>query len=350
LKADVQPVDPAAAQDCVTQLPDGTRIFDIHTDALDPKRRVPGPARLFKLAIVVFLGAIATIVVILFFTATLGPTVGPLTTLAAIAMIGLFAWKISTDARKATLEKEVIDADPLIVARLAIEFYRGQLNLPARRLVQLFLERGWEGSVIRVISSPDPVSTNPLDVRIEPTELNQVDENFLQFAATGIGRRAEAALRLMDKSDWERWLRRDPQARELAVISLFMIGMAGWSMATRRQIPFFAIAFGVGFILTFIWNLSPLNRQTTNPLIVNGGILVSSSGRRHGYFNYLFRREDAVLVVHRTQGEKWRWIVADRKGGGWVFGDGTQMEVEVLLRAWLSPLPPPPIERLADPA
>lgn len=61
---------------------------------------------------------------------------------------------------------------------------------------------------------------------------------------------------------------------------------------------------------------------------------------------HVFGGGDSVLCVYRNYREQWAFAVAD--GVTSATGFGTHRETTLLLRAWLSPLEPPGVERLSD--
>lgn len=82
-------------------------------------------------------------------------------------------------------------------------------------------------------------------------------------------------------------------------------------------------------------------------LLVPGGIVVRSPGRSGpGWRLHLFERRTGVLMVHQARGPLWMADVADGETHRRV--GITEREANLLLRAWLSPLAPPPVERLSD--
>ncbi|HVP12861.1 MAG TPA: hypothetical protein VMV94_16930, partial [Phycisphaerae bacterium] len=60
----------------------------------------------------------------------------------------------------------------------------------------------------------------------------------------------------------------------------------------------------------------------------------------------LFQRCESVLCMQRRKEGPWHVVIADSEGSEQTIA--TDREVVLLLRAWLSPLEPPPVERLSD--
>ena len=82
-------------------------------------------------------------------------------------------------------------------------------------------------------------------------------------------------------------------------------------------------------------------------LVAPGGLILrESSFCRRAWKLHLFDRRQSVLIAHRASKRQWVAFVADREMHRQA--TLTESEAEFLLRAWLSPLRPPPVERLSD--
>ena len=78
-----------------------------------------------------------------------------------------------------------------------------------------------------------------------------------------------------------------------------------------------------------------------------GGLIVRATRPwRPAAHVHLYNRRDSALIVQQLFRDKWLLCVADGEASGRTAL--TKKEAEVTLRAWLSPLPPPPVERLTD--
>lgn len=82
-------------------------------------------------------------------------------------------------------------------------------------------------------------------------------------------------------------------------------------------------------------------------LLVPGGLVLrKSSWLRSGWNVHVFDRRRSVALLFRHWRQNWGLAVADADEFGLTIG--TRQELEFALRAWLSPLSPPPVERLSD--
>ena len=61
---------------------------------------------------------------------------------------------------------------------------------------------------------------------------------------------------------------------------------------------------------------------------------------------HLFKRRSAILCAYQYQKHQWVVSAADAEAADTTLA--TDKEVDLLLRAWLSPVPPPAAEQLSD--
>lgn len=82
-------------------------------------------------------------------------------------------------------------------------------------------------------------------------------------------------------------------------------------------------------------------------LLVPGGLAVRRSRfLKRDWDLHLYSRAESVLIMRHAQKNIWTAYVADATGNS--SAGMTPREATMLLRAWLSPLPTPPLERLTD--
>ncbi|MCH7993866.1 MAG: hypothetical protein IIB57_05410, partial [Planctomycetes bacterium] len=112
----------------------------------------------------------------------------------------------------------------------------------------------------------------------------------------------------------------------------------------------FGAALLVALLVFSFFGGSSSSRVLSNKdcwLLVPGGLLVRRSGWRSGGVSlHRYERSQAVLVVLRSKGTVWLSAVSD--GRSLHFTSVTKDEVSLLLRCWLSPLRPLPIDRYSD--
>ncbi len=82
-------------------------------------------------------------------------------------------------------------------------------------------------------------------------------------------------------------------------------------------------------------------------LLVPGGVLVRKAVRRSTRSRlHLFDRRRSTLCLSQYRRQRWLVVAADAEECEQTLA--TDREAHFLLRAWLSPLEPPPADRLTD--
>lgn len=268
-------------------------------------------------------------------------------------------------------------ASPMLGRRAYI---RSTLDLP-----KLLAKRGLTNITLRICQAKNFYRITPIPDVIEPQPLNESNPAFddLRTAAVsdappppatkpqrgglfrGVGRffrGVGAALlpRPQSRSDASaRQGRRramNPFVRNLTLnggaflILIFAaqaIGPLFESIRIGRPTPmlyFWIALIGASIFLP----LHTLKRFRKHWLVANGGIVLRYSRMRDKDWKlYVFNRRSAVLSVrelHKT-GQWWVGVSDAERTESTVM---TAAEAQVLIAAWLSPLPPPPVERLTD--
>jgi hypothetical protein len=197
-----------------------------------------------------------------------------------------------------------------------------------------------------VTSANQPADIAPLSVPIEPQPLNEATSAMIIDRSQGTD--------AMPANPADAGLKRHIHPNVIlrggyAIMILFLIY---WAMAAleswqqgRLKPALFAWTAGL-LILLFL----PINARLIGGvqwLVVPGGVLVRRAGWREGGWKLrLFRPDRSVLCAARHRKRRWGVDISDAERCESTVA--TQAEVEFLLSAWLSPLPPPPLERLSD--
>ena len=122
------------------------------------------------------------------------------------------------------------------------------------------------------------------------------------------------------------------------LVDYYLTGRGGW------RLPFYACVFATCAIVLTLRTGWSFRRQW---LVAPGGVILRESGFfRRNWRLHRFDRRQSVLIAHRVSRRYWVVFVADREMHR--KATTTNSEAEFLLRAWLSPLHPPPLERLSD--
>ncbi len=129
-----------------------------------------------------------------------------------------------------------------------------------------------------------------------------------------------------------------PASFAFLLVDTYITGRDGW------RIPFYAIVFTTTAMSVTLRSGWSFRRQW---LVAPGGVILrESSFLRRGWQLHRFDRRQSVLIAHRVNRCYWVVFVANREMHRQA--TITESEAEFLLRAWLSPLHPPPLERLTD--
>lgn len=183
----------------------------------------------------------------------------------------------------------------------------------------------------RLGTQKQAVPITPLDVPIEPLLICGQDTAFRELAlesgASVKGLRRFAPRAFQGRTPWYLW------------VAYAMAAMAVVRDTTRNGIQYPATGIVIGFAALLVWHVyEELSGAVKGGLIVNAGIALRSSRGLS-----LITRERAALVFDFRQ-----------PVGQLFLSDGLRvvtlpvspLEAEVVLRAWLSPLPPPEPELL----
>lgn len=180
-----------------------------------------------------------------------------------------------------------------------------------------------------------------LQVAFEPCELNEVDPGF-----RGIALQPDELRSAPEPSGW---LPRTARAMRLAGPAI--AGMMGASVFVCVNLIVRAERITCGAIFWFAAAVA-LVIYVSNA-VRNRGLMLVPSGllRRVRHFGaaddlHLFRPAESVLITYPIDDQKAGWVISDgREAAGSL---ATPLEIRTLLRAWLSPVPPPTLEMVRE--
>ncbi len=260
-------------------------------------------------------------------------------TLAVLAITGIVVLILSQGRRERFIHGLFsTDADdPAFYSKLAERLGLEALDL---QLVAGTLARRGRPVAVRIHSGDAP-PIEPFTVEFEPQRLNEADAGFRALA-----------LRPDEINEADE---RSPVRR--TVSRAWRVGAMGFSLYALAHVIYYAveawqsqwlnpkllswlICLGVSMLIPFL-HFTPLPR----PVIVPGGLVMRRPHWVAGKFGIkLYRPTDGALIVYQVSRLKWAWVLGTR--GGVETGTITEIEARTLLRAWLSPLSPPPLERV----
>lgn len=292
------------------------------------------------------------IVVVLLVMTTVGVSVtmlaGPRVTIVACAALlilllvsrVLFAGRRGPTGRFARRLRRVEQREGLADARrFAAEGLRAVRALQPGDGVLLLLEKlvvaGHRGWAFRAGEAADHTPVEPYDVPFEPQPLSEVDSALLAGGERPDGsalRRVHRNIRIQGG-----WL--------LVTIFGFNFVVAAWRAIETRQVTIDLVAWGLAL---GAMALVPASARTRGQLLaVPGGAVLRRTGwRQPNWRLHVFDRRTSNLMVVRIWRQQWGVYVHDGEQSARTLA--TKQEADFLLRAWLSPLEPPTLERLSD--
>lgn len=330
----------------------GKGFFEIHSDALIPRTS----AKSILIAAGVAVAVIAAVVLGSVVAGMVGASAAALRFLPGITIFvifaGYFIWRRLWQ-RNFETALEAIAENPTALTSAGVEKMR-ELGLQftvagIRVLGQQLLKRGWLGYSFRIAPRADQPTPAPLEVAIEPMALDESSEPFLQLSSSGSVSAATAAAKSLEQSESTRRFRRSFAVIWLSVVIFILLSIPHFIRFIRSGQASFSLlmyAFLIGVM--FLQASVGLDHKRNRLLAVNGGLLFRKFNWLGGGGVHLFNRDNSVLFVFRAQKKQWWWAVfgPGYEKGAWMFG--TAAEAEMLIRAWLSPLPPPEPDRLSD--
>jgi len=242
----------------------------------------------------------------------------------------------------------------ILSALLVQSPFQAPFNL--KRVAQSLARQGRTGAAVRIAKPKRTAPIQPLSVPFEPLPLDESVPLFVGLEQEGgtvqDGTRAEQARDVsVDGSYSRRGLRRRILlSGGWVIVAMFAFNAAIGGVESYRvgHVTFNAVLWTLYFIVAVVgvggrgaW------RSRQQWLLVPGGLASRRARfRRRDWELHLFQRESSVLILRNQWRHFWWAYVADRQTVQ--MAGMTPREAVMLLRAWLSPLPTPPLERLSD--
>jgi len=223
--------------------------------------------------------------------------------------------------------------------------------LPARSICSALVGMGTTGLVFRSCLTAQRPAVEAIGVPFEPVPLDQSDGLF-------IGLEADTATTDASSAHTESRTTKTCFARRieffggrwivvLAGIGVVIQGLVHWLQGTLLSPTFMILVVCLLIPLVGIGGVGAW-RHGRQWLLVPGGLAVRKANRKakSKWDVRLYTRVSSVLFVRQTT--KLHWLVCAAEGAEVDHVMVTRAEVDMLLRAWLSPLTPPPVEQLSD--
>lgn len=205
--------------------------------------------------------------------------------------------------------------------------------------------RGCKNFTARCCHSKLLRSVSPLEDPFEPIPL---DESNPQFAAL------EPASE--DMVDSESELLKRKLKRKIAFgggwgwssLQFFPLVIASFTALSHRRLSWQLLVW-LSLALLTLFGIGGRGgwRPRHQWILVPGGLVIRQIPRFGTDWQvHLFRRTDSVLIMQSTWAQIWTVALSDQVTNSHT--TVTSKEAMMLLRAWLSPIAPPPVERLSD--
>lgn len=243
-----------------------------------------------------------------------------------------------------------------LIERTVLERRGAFPQMYLQALAQLLPTCGRVGITVRNCPPKHTTPIEPFTVTFEPRALDEADESVVELENAMEAQHATQPGLLKDGQkhpevipEIQRMKRNLTLAGGRYVLTFFALligGLAFLYYVTGQMGPLIMMVLPLLLILFY----RPGGGWQTGRkqwLLVPGGIVVRE-GRRLGprCRVHLIARTDGVLVVHRAGRNQWTVCAANKDSHHEAIV--TPHEATLLLRAWLSPVSPPPLDRLSD--
>lgn len=228
----------------------------------------------------------------------------------------------------------------------------GSLRYRVDVSMRALLAAGRFNHAIRIASRPSEEAVKPFRLIFEPQPLDETDPTFLQLEA----------LDATDPTDTEAphdagfnsdatWLR---VKRNIALrggwfmtgIVLLYILFHAWRSYRQGTVGPNVVLWSAFLVLMLFGNAGAWSWRK-QWLAVPGGVILRKTGLRDRRWRlFVFRPCDSILALYKRS--RHQWVLCIAREGTLERTVVTKREADFVLRAWLSPLSPPPVEKLTD--
>lgn len=250
---------------------------------------------------------------------------------------------------KSTIGGACPPSDESIIALCTPGFW--DMGMRMRTLATLLHSQGVTRRCIRICHPEKQFSVVPLTLPFEPIPLDQADTGFANLMEQPIDRQEGNSDDPKPSGEIASRVNRNVLlAGGRLSLALFgfvwliqgIVALMKWRVTwpfVFWSVFFGVMFFGVGGRGAWTWR-----RQW---LLVPGGVFTRRAKfLERNWQGHLFKNSDSTMLLRNTQRSIWTACVAD--GVNQSSAGMTQQEAQMLLRAWLCPLPTPLLEKLSD--
>jgi hypothetical protein len=268
-----------------------------------------------------------------------------------VAIVGRRLWVKKRDRERSDLMKE---GRQLAIPDRFRALLLSQQDYSDREMqVTSALGRDGVGNVVALLGKSRDIGKSPIEVPFEPLPLDESSPAFQSLASMqASGARSQNA---HERSPGPlglplAWRRRLRLGAGWVVIACFAFNLVIASIkAWQIGKPTMEQMWWLGFFILMLWGVGGFGawRSTDQWLLVPGGVVRRSAKSRSSEWKlHLFTRAQAFLLITEGRRRNCQVCVADMQESA--TATLTIAEAELLLRTWLSPLPPPSAEQLTD--
>lgn len=228
----------------------------------------------------------------------------------------------------------------------------GSLQYRVDVSMRALLAAGRLNNAIRIASKPSEEAVKPFRLIFEPQPLDESDPTFLQLEAleatdpTSTETPRDAGFN--SDATWLR-LKRNIALRGgwiMTGILLLYIVMHAWRSYRQGAVDIVLVLCSAFLVFVLFGNVGAWSWRK-QWLVVPGGLILRKVGLRDRRLRlFLFRPCDSVLALYKRS--RHQWILCIAREGLLERTIVTKREADFVLRAWLSPLSAPPVEKLTD--
>lgn len=267
------------------------------------------------------------------------------------AIVGRKLWAKKRDRERSDLLKE---GRELVLPDRFRALLRTQQAYSDREMqVTSALARDGVGNAVALLGKSRDLGRSSIDVPFEPIPLDESAPGFQSLASTASSPSSDVNTDARGPGPFDlppAWRRRLRLGAGWLAIGLFAMNsvissIEAWQIGKPTIVQMMWLSW---LVLTF-WGVGGMGawRSTDQWLLVPGGIVRRSAKSRGNEWKlHLFTRTQGFLLITESRRRNRQVCVADAQDSA--TATVTVAEAELLLRAWLSPLPPPTVDQLTD--
>lgn len=276
------------------------------------------------------------------------------------AIVALIVLLSRHDERRTKMEEIVsryAESDHCAVVREFAQLWAWSGDRPTITLLpDMLAKRGLVGETLQVWWKAEPDPIEPLSTAFEVRILDEADAGFCELAdaVEARGEQANSSTEsaqtpTTDQLTIRRILRNIRLKGGWFMVVLFsLFSLIGFWKAFRRGSMTWSTLYWPVFLMMIMF--MPVRKSPSSEtqwLLLPGGLLLRKpTNRGKAVKLHLFDRRRSMLCLYPSRRKTWCLSVADAEKSE--VTTITDRERRLLLRAWLSPVAPPPLEQLVD--